>query len=318
MPNLLTCLSEPGITVSCCEQPYQAVMSDCVLDCLVREQRTVTRSLRDTYGGMLMFGTKGYERYQEQLQDMQMLTVFLYDLFLDRVAQVAGGGPDWDVSEIWEEHDRGCMAEYYRCRYGLDIRPWFLHAGLYDPAHPPTAEVMATLPIPYEVPCGTVVPVPPDPDPPLEQDCIIPTFMVVKGAADSAYEASADLLSTYLIVSNVLSGSGGWNDHVAEIAAPGNFIVPPDPSNIGVENSDQIWVVNGGSATPFFPIITASFIGQDIILSVNGTSAAGMTMLVQVSDGSAWETVFTGVQDDLLTQYTVGLTGLQFIRVTYT
>lgn len=318
MPNLLTCLSEPGLTPSCCEQPYRPVMSDCVLDCLVREQQTVTRTLRATYGGMLQFGTKGFECYQEQLQDMQLLTTFLYDLFVDRVAQVAGGNDDWVVADVWEEYDLGCMADYYRCRYKLDIRPWFLHAGLYDPAHPPTAAVIAQLPIPYEVPCGTTVPVPPDPDPPLEQDCIIPTFMVVEGAVDSAYETSADPLATYLIVSNLLSGSGGWNDHVGEIAAPGNFILPPDPSNIGIQGSDQIYVVASGSAKQMFPVITGSFIGQTITLIVPTFPVTLGNVLIQISDGNTWETVFSGAQTDIPFTYDAQMTGAQQIRVTYT
>ena len=318
MPNLLTCLSEPGIAPSCCETPYQPVMSDCVLDCLVREQQRVTRSLRVTYGGMLEFGTRGYEVYENQVQDMQLLTTFLYDLFLERVASVAAGNADWVVSEVWEQRDMSCVADYFRCRYKLDIRPWLLHIGLYDPAHPPTAAVIAQLPIPYEVPCGTNLPVPPDPDPPLEEDCIIPTFMVVSGAVDSAYEASADPLSTYLIVTNLLSGIGGWNDHVATVAAPGNFITPPDPSNIAIQGSDQIWVVSGGSAQALFPIINGTVIGQSLTLSITPVVSAGMTLLLEVSDGTTFETVYNGDPSALATNYDLVMSGAILVRARYT
>ena len=295
MPILLNCLEEPGTPANCCEQPYQFVTSDCVLKCLLAEALEVTRDVRTRYAGMLLSGTAGYAQAGQQVQDFQMLVRFLHDIFLEQVQTVNGGGTALTVQEQWDTYQLKCVADYFFCRYHYDIRPMLLHAGLYDPAYPPSIETLLKLPPYMEIPCGTPLPVPP-PEPPA--DCVIPTWMEVADVVDSSFEVTADPSLAYLIKGNETNGTGGWHDHVGEVASSGGFNAPDLPYQVVSASDGAIWVVDGGGVHLLYPAVYASQSDAGLTLWFP-TVAPDAQIEVEVETNAGWTSVYEGASTSL-------------------
>lgn len=295
MPILLNCLEEPGTPANCCEQPYQFVTSDCVLKCLLAEALEVTRDVRTRYAGMLLSGTAGYIPAGQQVQDFQMLVRFLHDIFLEQVQTVNGGGTALTVQEQWDTYQLKCVADYFFCRYHYDIRPMLLHAGLYDPAYPPSIETLLKLPPYMEIPCGTPLPVPP-PEPPA--DCVIPTWMEVADVVDSSFEVTADPSLAYLIKGNETNGTGGWHDHVGEVASSGGFNAPDLPYQVVSASDGAIWVVDGGGVYLLHPPVHGTFNSGTLSLSFD-QAVPSLELLVEAEVSGVWSEVYSGPAADM-------------------
>ncbi len=123
----------------------------------------------------------------EEMQDHQLLIELITAVFEERTATLLRTGTDPGNAAMWKKHDLGCIADYFRCKYKKDIRPWFLKAGLYDPAHPPAQSVIDTFPGQYNLPCDTFPPdppVPPTPWPPVPPECSFQPEYTIQGSVD--------------------------------------------------------------------------------------------------------------------------------------
>lgn len=188
MPGLLTCVTERGTGYGCCvEDAYPLQEIDCVRQCLLALKKAAMQTHLPQYVGAVRFGVATQYELGRKMQDLQMLVDLLVDIFDERRATIASTGTDPGVAAIWEDHGLVCVAEYFRCHHGMNLRQWFLKAGLYDPANVPAADVLAALPVPYDVLCGAPAPITPvDPGewPPVPVDCGLDPEYEVEGSID--------------------------------------------------------------------------------------------------------------------------------------
>lgn len=313
MRILQSCLTEPRKRYSCCEPPFPLTTSDCVWDCLQKERLAQNRSKRSELMGRWLFGTRS-EQEACEAEALHFFITYIHQLFLYRVRDRAATGQDPFASgTYYADHKLDELATCMRCNYGIDARPFYLHAGIYDPAFPPEASVLAQLPPPFEVPCGTFTePVPYTPT----IDCIIRTWMVVSDAVDASDEPDAITGSTYLIVSDTGNIGTGWGAHVGQIAYTGGYLVPPVNSIIRILDGRYFRIASAGVVEDVFPPLVMDINGNVATIAAAGTPQA-RTVIVRASNGTAEQILYQGPETGLPAIATLTLTGQITTSTTY-
>ena len=164
MQQLLNCITTPSRAISCCEAPYEAVYVDCVRACLNNRLISASKELVPAYRSQLLLGYQECDDPLKQLSDLNHLVALLVMAFEERVRTIASTGEDPGAAHYYESYQLACVREYFSKKWQLDVRPWFLDAGLYnDPLEVPPNAVLPQLPLPYDVPCGDLAPGAPTP-----------------------------------------------------------------------------------------------------------------------------------------------------------
>lgn len=153
--------------------------------------------------------------------------------------------------------------------------------------------------------------------------CVISQDFTVLRAADASYEDQALPNQYYLIITNLNNLSGGWADHVGEIARNTTYTVP-DPGDIIYDATlDDYYVRNDqGETTELFPRLDASLIGTTLTVTSpapNTSAYMDRDCVVEVSpDATTWTAVYSGAESvfDPDEDFTVASDSL-YIRTTY-
>lgn len=341
MPNLLTCVSEASTAESCCDVPYVWLNPDCVRACLIRH---ITPAAITPYVGIvqtgIMFGIRETEKPAGQkLQDLHFLINLLDQLFRERIRDTVLSGTDKGNAYYWESYKLSCIMKYFRCKLAFDTRGMYLDAGVYDPEHPPTDEVIATFPVPYEVACGDpappIQPVPPFYPPPPVTDCsaCVNAISVVDVSDQDGYTNTGG--ERYLLAFNGIDVDPSFNDWAAhqnmiaigdgndgwtyETVVEGCKVHLTDPGYAALEP----WIMSSGVVYLFYPVLSAGIDLTTLTLTTtylpNGHSITSRDIVIEVAaDDLMYGIAYQGPENVLGDTYDVTVpANTTHVRITY-
>ena len=335
MLELLTCVSEVGTLNGCCtEPPYEIVQPDCVELCLVRAMEPTRKALLEKFYSSAAFGEGGCMDYLVQMQDLSVLKRLVVVAFEERMRDFFNDA-DSGQELYWSLYGMSCWVDYFRCQYGINIKPWLLTAGFYDPAYS-VPETEEPLPLPILVPCGVVEPPEPPELLPWPPDCNLeePTYTVdhIIDAAGLAGIVTGGSVITALIISDV-GGLGLPEAPPHQITTwdglswtPGGPLTPGD--TIGGPASEYYFTLADATVANYFPALigqtndnvspcTLTLVSTYPAFSILGTRG----VLVEASvDGVSWDVVLSNVTEQQLAVPLIVQTdcsGYLFTRITY-
>jgi len=336
MLELFTCVDEVGTQQGCCtEQPYEALNPDCVELCLTRAIQSQSIAARESFLGSLQFGIQAQvEKWLAFTQDLDLLKKVIMLAFNERVAATYANEATASQDAFWSSWQMDCWVTYFRCRWSINIRPWLLDAGFYDPS---TGVPQTNVPFfpPYLAPCGEeesfedpiVLPWPPDctlPEPDYwveyaldasELGAVVPVSgMVVLIRSDhqglNLAEAPVGQLTTWDGVQWVPSGA---LDEGTVIQAPIEYGYFTVVSGIAEPAFPGVFADNDPDSTPCTITLTS--------LSPSVSLIGNRTVLIEASiDGINWDNLGSVLETQLATPYIIETSCSEYIyiRSTYT
>lgn len=297
---------------------------DCVELCVIRSMAGERDRRLLLWEDAEMMGSASFLDRMLAAQDLNILKEIILLAFKERMRDTYASGVLVEQSVQWIKYQMDCWVKYFTCTHNLNIRPYLLEAGFYDPAAPP-ATLSGPLPLPYYTLCS--VGVIPDPGvPPITPwppDCTIPGPDYWIDQVIDASELAGIVTGAEAILVLVISDQDNLN--LAE--APINEMTvwdgfqwnPTGPLAPGltfqVLNSDEFLVVLGdGTIAPWFPGVILEVNNQvdpcvvTLISTHPALSAIGSRQIVvEVSqdNGATWQVFYSGSEQGLATSITV-------------
>ena len=336
MLELLTCVKEAGTPQGCCtEKPYSTLNPDCVELCLIRSLFPTIETYRNAFLSAVEFGIQNNAVNSLLfMQDVDLLKQMIILAFKERIILAYSSGAVVSQDQTWASFQMSCWVDYFRCKWNVNIRPWLLEAGFYDPA---AGVPQTTSPFykPFLVTCGEIEVLPAPSPLPWPPDCSLdePDYWV-DFAIDASVLAtlSPGVDATVVLITSDIQQLGLDHAVVGQMTVwNGVEWVPsgplPDGITIQVSNGTGYFQAQGGVALPVFPSIialndpdstpcTITLISSDPAVNLVGTRG----VLVEASiDGSTWDSLLVGVESQLATPYILATNCSEYtlIRVTY-
>ena len=335
MQRLLNCPGKTGVTLGCCDEPYEYIVPDCVRVCLIREVNKITIKHFGDIAKSMKYGlSKKCDNSLIAIQDLQSLVNLLSEVFARRSRLVATGEDDISMDEIWSSNNLSCVRDYFEHKYDVDVEDLFLKAAIYDPSNPPGQELLSTLPVPSEEPCTPLIvppaiypPVPPPPPPPFN-----PCEIEVVGNFD-AYGDFADVFfgdfDSYYVSSDNLDIGGFYGAVPGTLFSTSLGFIPIGFVSVGEvmqeESTGDLYIIGPGqeNVNLLFPAVNVD-LGLNAFFyfdTPNNALLDARQIIVEISydNGVSWEIVYQGFAAGIAggLNLDVVLEGMTNVQVTF-
>jgi hypothetical protein len=254
MPGLTTPNCGCPADDPCCKGPYVPNNADCIEEQLNTAWAWDSTDLANKLVQAIKYGKDTLDIIY-RLQDIQLITGHLLQAFQQRVIDTLRLGTDPGQAAYWERFQLKCLGDYAQRRFGIDPVALMVIAGFYDPSMPMPCGVL-DLPVPYDVPCGSPVPVLPAPPVP----CDLSYAFTVKDTVDTIdritlEEAGPSVEDSYLVATD--SGAGYWSvgTIVTWNGTDWGVTIPPAGSVIKTLSGAPWYVWSLGVVGPLWPAL---------------------------------------------------------------
>lgn len=269
------------------------------------------------------------KKREELLADLQLLRDYLYDIWLERTTNALSATP-MSMEHYWNLRQIPCLITYFHCKYQLAIHSALWTTGLFDPLNPPAASVVETMPPMFDGPCEElpVPPVPPPVWPPICEEVNFPA-LTIQRAGDNFTLTSADpSFHTGAFGLLVEQNVGGTNWVLYDGTDVGLATAITFAANGAGQSLRWTWrrgscrwlVVPTDCPTQedlgFFPLIGLVPEGELILSVPAGLQDPLMTVRAEALVDEAWQEVYNGTYNALITPQNTGVTGAVSMRWT--